>query len=99
MIIPPGVKRMIHCRNEKYITYARKQGTTKCVMLNISDLDIPQVRVFDKHGSASSVNSSNKSYSPAASPRPGKKVLGRVDLAALCRSMYCLFRVHAKCEY
>jgi hypothetical protein len=36
------------------------------------------VKVNDKHGSFSSLASSDKSYSPAASPRHGRKKLGKL---------------------
>ncbi|CAB4035437.1 Hypothetical predicted protein, partial [Paramuricea clavata] len=40
------------------------------------NLDIPQVKVNDKHGSFSSLASSDRSCSPSASPRHGRKILG-----------------------
>ncbi|XP_028406077.1 transmembrane and coiled-coil domain protein 3-like [Dendronephthya gigantea] len=40
------------------------------------NLDIPQVKVNDKHGSFSSIASSDRSYSPAGSPRHGRKISG-----------------------
>ena len=54
--------------------------TIKCVIL---DLAIPQVKVNDKHGSFSSLASSDKSYSPAGSPRRGRKMIGQFDIFSL----------------
>ena len=48
--------------------------------LFIPDLAVPQVKVNDKHGSFSSLASSDKSDSPAASPRHGRKMLGKLTI-------------------
>ena len=55
----------------------------------ISDLDVPQVKVSDKHGSFSSLASSDKSYSPSTSPRHGRKMLGKSVLVSLIVLVLC----------